>query len=102
MLASVILTLSIRFFLFEFILFKKIRETLTTKHYIFKKLFSCAFCQGFWCGLLVYLINYHPVFSLLSWFEFGFITAFLSFTWVMIMDPLITKYEENNDQLPMV
>lgn len=97
---NILLALGIRFFLFDFILFKRIREYLRGRHYVFNKLFSCTFCQGFWCGLIVSLVK-NPPFPLLSHIEFAFISAIASFTWTVIMFPFIVQYEEKQD-LPMV
>lgn len=96
---DILLALGIRFFLFDFILFKKIREHLQKNSYIFKKLFSCTFCQGFWCGLIISLAK-SQVFPLWPHLEFAFVTAIVSFTWTVVMDPFIVKYEEKSD-LPM-
>lgn len=95
----ILLTLGIRFFLFDFILFKKIRDHLKKSSYIFKKLFSCTFCQGFWCGLFVSLAK-NPLVPVLPHIEFAFITAIVAFTWTVAMNPLICQYERSHD-LPM-
>ncbi|NLM21647.1 MAG: hypothetical protein GX207_07870 [Peptococcaceae bacterium] len=103
MLLEFLLALSIRFFLFDFILFKRIRNYLKQKGYFFRKLFSCPFCQGFWCGLAVYL--YYHGFSL-SWAQisqllaFGFISAYLGLITAVALEPLINIYEKNSD-LPL-
>jgi len=92
-----VLTLSIRFFLFDFILFKGLREYLNTKGYLFKKLLSCPFCQGFWCGLAVFLTVQNLSYTLhflLFMLSFGFVTAYLSLITTAIFYPLIGKYEE--------
>ncbi|KUO62556.1 MAG: hypothetical protein APF84_02065 [Gracilibacter sp. BRH_c7a] len=99
MVSAILLTLSIRFFLFDFILFKRVREYLKTRGYFFKKLLGCPFCQGFWCGLAVYLatnsISFHWQ-QLTSWLGFGFITAYLGLISAAVFYPLIQKYEENS------
>ena len=46
--------LSIRFFIFDFYLFRSYRESLKDDHWIWNKLFQCPFCQGFWSTLIVY------------------------------------------------
>lgn len=79
MFSDILFALSIRFFLFDFVLFKTIRERLKEKHYLFKKLLSCPFCQGFWCSLFVYLLSDEVVY-LPHLINFAFISAFLSFT----------------------
>lgn len=96
---SILLALSIRFFLFDFILFKNIRDHLKKNHYVFRKLFSCTFCQGFWCGLFISMAE-NPLVPLVPHIEFAFITAIVSFTWTIVMNPLISQYEREND-LPM-
>lgn len=92
-----LLTLSIRFFVFDFVLFKRIRNYLKTKGYFFRKLLSCPFCQGFWSGLGVFLSTQLIVYNvgfLLSMLSFGFVTAYLSITITAIFYPLIDKYEK--------
>ncbi|MHB9094538.1 MAG: hypothetical protein ACYC21_07680 [Eubacteriales bacterium] len=99
MFADLLLTLSVRFFLFDFVLFKSLRERLKKNRYFFKKLFSCTFCQGFWCGLVISLLkNWAAPF--LSSLEFAFIAAIVSFTWTVMVHPFIKQFENNQD-LPM-
>ncbi|HHT62417.1 MAG TPA: hypothetical protein GXZ75_01775 [Clostridia bacterium] len=97
MIFQIILVLSIRFFLFDFPLFKGFRIYLSKKGYIFWKLLRCPFCQGFWCGLGVFLAS-HPISLNLSFFlgmlSFGFVTAYLSLMTAAIFYPLINKFEE--------
>jgi len=98
MLFQTLLTLSIRFFLFDFVLFKDLRNYLKTKGYIFRKLLSCPFCQGFWSGLGVFLTTHLISFNLsflLTMLSFGFVTAYLSMMTTAIFYPLIDKYEKN-------
>ena len=99
MIGDILLTLGVRFFLFDFVLLIKIREHLKNTHYVFRKLFSCTFCQGFWCGLLISLLKNQalPVWPHL---EFAFVAAIVSFTWTVIMYPFIKQYEEEHD-IPM-
>lgn len=96
MLSELILILSVRFFLFDFVLFKGIRIKLKEINYFFRKLFSCTFCQGFWCGLFISVIKSWPG---ISWsnLEFAFLGAIVSFTWTVIMDPYIRAYEDKCD-----
>jgi len=97
MLFDILLVLSIRFFLFDFILFKSLRNYFKTKGYFFRKLLSCPFCQGFWCGLGIFLtahtisLNLSFLLSLLS---FGFVTAYLGLITTAIFYPLIERFEE--------
>lgn len=98
MIENIFLTLSIRFFLFDFILFKTIRNYLMEKHYIFKKLFSCPFCQGFWSGILIFIFSNKIDF--IPMLKFSFITAFLSLTWAISTHQLIKNYEAEQ-QLPI-
>jgi len=99
MLFELLVALSIRFFLFDFVLFKKIRLYLKQKGYFFRKLFSCPFCQGFWCGLAVYLynhtvgLNWQQIVSLLC---FGFISAYLGLATAVVLHPLIKNYEQDS------
>jgi len=98
MLFEVLLTLSIRFFLFDFVLFKGLRNYLKPKGYLFRKLLSCPFCQGFWSGLGVFLTTHLITFNLsflLLMLSFGFVTAYLSMMTTAIFYPLIDKFERN-------
>ncbi|MEL7565775.1 MAG: DUF1360 domain-containing protein [Dehalobacterium sp.] len=97
MLFQILFTLSIRFFLFDFVLFKNLRNYLITKGYFFRKLLSCPFCQGFWCGLGTFLAAHTISFTLsflISMLSFGFVTAYLSLISTAIFYPLIDKYED--------
>lgn len=95
---DLIFALSIRFFLFDFILFKRWREFLRERHYFFRKLFCCTYCQGFWCGLAVSLAGRECI----AWhhIEFAFVSAFLSLTCTVLMEPFIREFESDRD-LPM-
>jgi hypothetical protein len=98
MLFQILLTLSIRFFLFDFVLFKGLRNYLKTKGYFFRKLLSCPFCQGFWSGLGVFLTTHLITFNLsflLPMLSFSFVTAYLSMMTTAIFYPLIDKFEKN-------
>lgn len=98
MLLQMLLTLSIRFFLFDFVLFKGLRNYLKTKGYFFRKLLNCPFCQGFWSGLGVFLTTHLITFKLsfvLSMLSFGLVTAYLSLLTTAIFYPLIDKFEKN-------
>ncbi|QGG49062.1 DUF1360 domain-containing protein [Heliorestis convoluta] len=100
MFIELLFALSLRFFFFDFILFKRIREKLKKKNYFFKKLFSCPFCQGFWCGLFVYLVHHLPFapshfHNWLALIQFGFASALLSLTWAVIVYPFIKRYEDD-------
>jgi len=94
-----LLALSIRFFFFDFILFKAIRESLKQRGYFFRKLFGCPFCQGFWCGLGVFLY-FHSVKldcqDIINFFSFGFISAYLGLFSAVMLHPLIQKYEKDS------
>ncbi len=96
MFEDLLFTLSIRFFFFDFVLFKVVRQQLEETHYFFKKLFSCTFCQGFWCGIVVFLFN-NQVILLPQLIQFAFISAFLTLTWSIATYPLLKKYEEDHD-----
>lgn len=98
MFTDLLFTLSIRFFLFDFILFKGLRKILTHRSYVFRKLFSCTFCQGFWTGLAVSLMSH----SCSYWLHlrFAFISAILALTWTVLMDSFIREFEKDRD-LPM-
>lgn len=98
MLFQIVLTLSIRFFLFDFILFRGLRSYLATKGYLLRKLLSCPFCQGFWCGLGVFLTAHSISFKLcflLSMLSFCFVTAYLSLMSIAIFYPLIDQFEDH-------
>lgn len=94
-----LLALSIRFFLFDFVLFKRVREYLKGKGYFFRKLFGCPFCQGFWCGLGVFL-SFHSLEYSWSWLvgflSFGFISAYLGLIFAVTIHPLLQKFERDS------
>ncbi len=96
---QLLLALSIRFFIFDFVLFKRIRNVLRTKGYFFRKLLACPFCQGFWCGLGVFL-SFHPAALTLSYgtalLAFGFVSAYLGLLAAVIFYPLIEKFEQRS------
>lgn len=99
MLFELLLALSLRFFLFDFVLFKPVRNYLKKKGYFFRKLFGCPFCQGFWCGLAVFLYYHSICFSLpqiITFFAFGFISAYLGLAAAVTLHPLIQKYERDS------
>ncbi len=99
MVLEFLLALSIRFFVFDFILFKGIRESLKKKGYFFRKLFGCPFCQGFWCGLAVFLYH-HPLSislsGIITFLSFGFISAYLGLATAVMLHPLIQRYESDS------
>ncbi|PKM82861.1 MAG: hypothetical protein CVU89_01630 [Firmicutes bacterium HGW-Firmicutes-14] len=99
MLIDLLFILAVRFFLFDFILFKKVREYLGRTHYVFRKLFSCTFCQGFWCGLIFSLLSCQGS-SFGRHIEFSFVSAIITFTWTVLMHRFIKEYEDEYD-LPM-
>jgi hypothetical protein len=97
MLYQILLSLSIRFFLFDFKLFRGFRDYLSIKGYFFRKLLNCPFCQGFWCGLGVFLTVHKISFDLcflLSMLSLGFVTAYLSLMTIAVFYPLIDKFED--------
>ncbi|MDA8229421.1 MAG: hypothetical protein M0T74_17290 [Desulfitobacterium hafniense] len=100
MIFQLLLALSLRFFLFDFVLFKGIRESLKRKGYFFRKLLGCPFCQGFWCGLGVRLaynsfsISVEAGASLIS---FGFVSAYLGLIVTVAIQPFIERYERHSD-----
>lgn len=107
MISNTLLTLSLRFFLFDFVLFRPVRDRLNTQGYILHKLFHCPFCQGFWTGLGVYVCTHSKDLAFTvqygsSWLTFGFITAYLSLMTTAIFYPLIEKFENHNDGVPLL
>lgn len=98
MFIDLIFMLSIRFFLFDFILFKGFRKYLKQKFYVFRKLLNCTYCQGFWCGLAVSLVGGSS--SYWHNLKFAFISAIVTFTWTVLMESFIKEFEKNRD-LPM-
>ena len=50
-----IFAVSLRAFLFE-IKFSYLRHVLKQKHRLFDTFLSCSFCNGFWCGVVTYLL----------------------------------------------
>lgn len=100
MLYQLLFALSIRFFLFDFVLFKPIREFLKKKGYFFRKLFGCPFCQGFWCGLGVFFYNNPDIQNwqqLITFVSFGFISAYLGLVAAVALHPLIERFEQDSD-----
>ncbi|UWG98127.1 hypothetical protein LPY66_04805 [Dehalobacter sp. DCM] len=99
MILEILFALSLRFFFFDFVLFKRIRNYLKGKGYFFRKLFGCPFCQGFWCGLGIFLLHRTIHFSwswLLDFLAFGFICAYLSLILAVTIHPLLQKYERDS------
>jgi hypothetical protein len=93
---DVIFILSLRFFLFDMYVFKPVREWLRALGWpLMNKWLICPFCHGFWCGCIFYAIMYGvPDFvGLVIMIEYGFVIAFLSFTWVACMDKAIRDME---------
>lgn len=96
---QLMLALSLRFFFFDFVLFKKIRNYLKVKGYVFRKLLACPFCQGFWCGLGVFAAFHSVSFSwayLVSFLAFGFVSAYLGLIAAVVFYPLIERFEQRS------
>lgn len=89
MFLELLFILSIRFFLFDFYLFESLREKIKKKsNKKVKKLLSCPYCQGFWCGLITNIskvIFTNEVFDLFILVMITFASAILSFTWYMLI-----------------
>ena len=71
---------AIRFYLFEFYVFKSVRNYIKSFGWYVKKLIECPFCHGFWCGVIYYIAR-HGAGDFFSIIQFGFITSFVSFAW---------------------
>ena len=84
--------LSIRFFLFEFYLFERFRIYLKDLNWFFNKLLKCSFCQGFWTGSFYYLFYYN---CSLDFIRFGFASAILSYTWIVLLFRLSEDMENS-------
>lgn len=96
MVLDIIFVLSIKFFVFDFVNFKPIRDNLLKlQNYFISKLLKCPFCQGFWLGLITHSLKYNE--SLANDLYFGFITAIICLCWNVIFWPLIDNYEETYD-----
>ncbi|MDD2421197.1 MAG: hypothetical protein PHC60_07065 [Heliobacteriaceae bacterium] len=103
MVVDLLFALALRFFFFDFVLFKSFRAWLREKHYGWRKLFSCPFCQGFWCGVLVFLLANNLEGTWLfakQLIFFSFSSAFLALTWTIWAFPLVKNYEKEQD-LPL-
>ena len=106
---------ALRFFIFDFILFKKPREKLEKKSWLFRKLFSCPFCNGFWttvtirsaillCEKYKYLRNKHKypkielftIENIVDGFITGIVSGFLSITWYSVTIPCIEQMEKTH------
>jgi hypothetical protein len=59
--------LGLRAFLFE-IKFSYARFVLKSKHELFELFLDCRFCNGFWCGVFVYLVFQRDVDLFLPFF----------------------------------
>lgn len=95
MLIDLIFVLSIKFFLFDFSHYKKIRNYFNSfNNFFISKLLKCPFCQGFWCGFFTSIIKYQ---NILQGLYFGFVSAIICLSWNVIFWPLIDKYEELYD-----
>lgn len=58
------------------------------------KFFKCPMCIGFWVGVSIQTINYQPNIEFITKaFLFGCITSISSYTWYILMKPLINKYD---------
>lgn len=106
-----IFALAVRFLLFDYKLFKPVRKVFYRLPF-FKTLLTCPFCQGFWCGFLIFLAHYLLIVVVVSlWqvlylsFIYGMISAILSLSWYAIIIPKLdlverdakSLYEEEND-----
>jgi hypothetical protein len=95
MMEAILVTLALRFFLFDFVLFKSIRVYLQTHSKLCKKFLGCPFCQGFWTGLGVWFWD-HGWLPVLPGLRFAFVMGFLCLSWSVIFDPLIRRFEERH------
>lgn len=96
-----LVVLSLRFFIFDFYLFKSIRNKLLSfNNYFITKLLQCSFCQGFWIGILYYVYfcyTNHIIFDyflVIDILKFGFANAIVNFTWYASTDKLISDMEK--------
>lgn len=78
-------SLALRFFLFEFKTFEKLRVALK-KFSLVKIFLECPFCNGFWCGLFLYAIFIGFTIEMIF---FGFSVGFLSFILYLVTTKLI-------------
>jgi len=78
-------SLALRFFLFEFKTFEKLRVALK-KISLVRIFLECPFCNGFWCGLFIYATFIGFTFEMIL---FGFSVGFLSFVLHLITTKLI-------------
>ena len=78
---NIILLMSIRFFLFDFYLFKPIWKYICQKwdNSLITHFFNCPFCQGFWLGLFysMYFMKIDILYNL----SFGFISGFINYVY---------------------
>lgn len=95
MLLDILFVVSVRFFIFDFAHFNKIRNYIKNKfakNYFISTFLKCPFCQGFWTGLFFSLLKNET--SVIENVYFGFITAIVCLCWNTIFWPLIDKYEK--------
>jgi hypothetical protein len=98
LLEFIISTIGLTFIITQFYIFKNIREFINNKSKLFGKLFSCTACMGFWCGLFVktmLLLYYNTLYSnsIFIILIYGFIGSIVSYTFYLIIKPLIDKYD---------
>ncbi|MDQ0166605.1 ABC-type polysaccharide/polyol phosphate export permease [Bacillus horti] len=82
-------TLSIRFFLIDFKLLKPLRDEASTRWPLLLVWLQCPFCNGFWIGLILALVNYN--FNPLPSIAFALTSGFISFL-VYLLTQALVKY----------
>lgn len=100
-LGLLIFALALRFLFFDYKLFKGIRAKLYRLPF-FKTVLTCPFCQGFWCGFIIFIIHYYIYVGLISYFQmfylsfiYGMISAILSLTWYVLVIPKLDLIESD-------
>ncbi|MDE7169236.1 MAG: hypothetical protein K2N67_03465 [Mucispirillum sp.] len=83
----------IRFLLFDYKLFRAVREAVSVNP-IASWLLKCPFCQGFWCGFFSFLI---PA-GIWQAFLWGIGSAFISLTWFALVIPKLDEIEDGMAQ----
>ena len=102
-----ILVLALRFILFDFVGFKKIRtKLLHIDNKFLIKLLYCTFCQGVWCSLFIYVLNsyvYNRLDMNIIYFydliRFVLCGGILSFSWTVMLYPFYEEFEDINKRL---
>lgn len=77
-----------RFLLFDYKLFRHIREYLSGVP-LLSTLLRCPFCQGFWCGFFIFI----PSAGIIDGFIWGIGSGIIALTWYALVIPKLDEIE---------